>query len=154
MTLCVASLISKYVASYILSKWHDIVKWQILRIMTSKHMKIYMEIKRINETKNETKRIDKLNLKTHNTETKRNKMKCQVSKWSRYSPRLNLGFAGSRLVTRRLLILHMTPSQLHKWVLSFQEINACGSKLIAFLNSSSDSSFFWQLRSSQTEITN
>jgi hypothetical protein len=40
MTLCVASLISKYVACYILSKWQDIVKWQILRIITSKHMKI------------------------------------------------------------------------------------------------------------------
>ena len=58
MTLYVASL--KSVASYILSKWQNIVKWQILRIMSSKHMKIYMEIKRINEIKklNETKRIE------------------------------------------------------------------------------------------------
>ena len=40
----------------------------------------------------------------------------------------------------------MTPSQLQKWVLSFQETNACcGSKLIAFLNSSSDSRSVWFL---------
>lgn len=49
--------------------------------------------------------------------------------------RLNLGFARSRLVTRQLLVLHMKPFQLQKWVLSFQETNACcGSKLILELN--------------------
>ena len=46
---------SKYVASYILSKWQVVVKMKILRIMTFKHLKIKTEIKRNNETKNETK---------------------------------------------------------------------------------------------------
>ena len=41
--------------------------------------------------------------------------------------------------TRRALSLHETPSQLQKWVLSFQDIKACrGSRLITVLNSSSD----------------
>lgn len=48
-------------------------------------------------------------------------------------------FPRSRLVTRLPVVLHVTPSQLQKWVMSFQEANACcGSKLIAFLNSSND----------------
>jgi hypothetical protein len=51
MTLCETSLISKYVASYILSKWQDIVKWQIVRIMISKYMKIYMKIKELMKQK-------------------------------------------------------------------------------------------------------